>query len=321
MPLAQLPGESYIRRTRVYIDSDKRNINSKSQFDFNYDLDELYEKIIGIELVGYNIKKDCQQTFSEASGSLNGNNIIDIRMDDVATHTNPLFFTVTIPPRNYSDINELASDLQLLINTEMDLQGHVLHNTGAGVVWSVTGFADPIDSSVNLIFAIDENGNEKTIEGRFMFNTGSNTHNNAAFPLGFYEGADTPVTYVAQIVVFLFPALAVFNVPLIIRGTKLSPYRFLDLRIKEASELDPVARIPIVDTIPESAPDTILNRGAPRLLTSPIRNIQTININLTLVNKRPPTENSIKGFDLIFDFLLLSPGTSIPNWATHDLKY
>lgn len=325
MPLQALDSQSYIRRVRLMIDSDKRDkAESKSPFDFVYNLNNLYEKVVGIELVGYNMKRDAQQMFTADSGTFAGNNYVDVFMDDVATQTNPYYFTVVIPERDYTSQTELAADLVTLFNTAMDAGGHAFHNTANLVFWAHTViFSIGLGSNAVIDHVIEEGAgaNIDTVVGQYLFGTGANAHRSAARPLGFPDGRDTNALFTYSFSFLGFPATQTENTPFILAETRLDPYRFIEVRIEQFPELDPVARIPLLtdnDATPQSIDEANANV---RLLTNPVNNIDTMHIKLTLPDNRPPAENSFGGFDLVFDLLLLSPETKIPGWVKQKFLY
>ncbi len=58
MSFVTVPGPSYIKRTLVYVNSNNKTPDSRSNFDFKYLLDESIQNVFSIELVQYDIQAD-----------------------------------------------------------------------------------------------------------------------------------------------------------------------------------------------------------------------------------------------------------------------
>lgn len=323
MPLFQPEGNHYLKRTRVYVDTDDRDqARSKSQFDFVIELNALFENVVSLELVDYNIKRDLQQTFMSANGRFGGNTKIDVFMDDTATFSNPYSFTVTIPPRDYATVTELASDLQTLLNNTMDAGGNAFHNTGSSVSWTVTAVPTVINPDGNdridsLRFDVEQGAGSNTIFAQFKFFTGDNSADSAGYTLGFPEGSDSNPYIVRDLG---GGAIITFAVPTVSEQVKLTNRRYVDIYSDQFPELKPISRISLEDDI-----DTVQNFDAndkPRLLTNPVKRLQDLRIRMVLPpDDRPPLENSIGGFDLVFDILQVRGDINIPQWVKQGLTY
>ena len=315
MPLQTVVGPHYIRRVRIYVDPDLRDPNrSVDQFEFLLPLDNLYEKVASIELVSYNVRRSIQRTFMAQVGTgPAGNNIVDIHMEDVATGLEVLDFALVIEEADYVNGADLAAALTTQLNTQMDAQSHAFHNTGNTVVWTVTFDPDPniLGMDDALVFLVEEGAVADTVQANFLFSSGRNSSSNAAKVLGFTED-DT--------LVFASGGNTFYN-PVPTHTPVLTPFRYLDVFIKEFSELLPVGRVwltpPETHFFPEVslAHDTILLNSAPK------HRIEELRFDLRLPNGRKPAAEICAGIDLVFDLLLISHEHHIPNWVQQRLEY
>lgn len=286
------------------MDPDERDMSrSESQFSFLYPLKDEYEKVVACELVDYSVRKRLQRTFVEATDGKTGNNLVDIHMEDVATGLQVLDFTLVIPPETFtSPIDILTSYL----NTQMDAQAHPYHNTGNGVVWSVTTLAttnaNGIDGALN--FNVELASTPGTIAVSFLFGSGANAANSAAVVLGFEPGVDTPLTTDGPVPSYV---------------TTPTPFRYLNVTIREFDEHKPLATIFLTDTEDYSLTREGMHR--PRLLTAPTRDLYELRVDLTLPDGRYPTPEQCGAVDLVFDLLLLAPESSVPAWVNHQFLY
>ena len=318
MPLFKNERQAYIRRRRIYIDSDQRLPGSLSEFDFTVPLDNLLENVISIEMVGYNIKTDLQQTYVARSGSLNGNNLIDVHVDDNATNSNPLTYTVTIPPRNYTTLSSLATDLTTAFGVAVAATGNaywIARPWLFGVFTLNTGYITIDCQFSGISAAIEENS------GVFRFGTGGNKKDSGGGQLGFLTDEDTSGVLTDAALTFLM------GTPLAIQPPELQPFRFMDVNITNAPELQPVGRIMLVDD-PTDSKTTNINKR-PRLLTDPIKRLDSLHVVCTMgpvfhggpFDTRPPLSRSRGGIDLIFDVLIIAQEQDIPSWVQQELVY
>lgn len=313
MPLESTgaPGEQYIRRVRIHVDPDERDrTRSKSQFSFLYPLNNLYEKVIGIELVDYNVRSGIQRTFVEREGQIPGNNKVDIHMEDVATGLQVLDFTLTIPSETLSDpLNNLSGYL----NDQMDAQGHAFHNTGAGVLWTVTTETDPnpLGQDSTLQFQVEAGAVANTIEANFLFGTGANVGDSAAEVLGFPAGVDTAV--------FVDATGTIQYYPIPTHQPTAYPFRYLTVNVREFPELKPLATIFLTDNTSYSLSREGMHRT--RLLHDPVKRMEEMRIDLTLADGRSPVTEFCSGVDLVFELLLVAPETTVPGWVEQQFRY
>jgi len=311
MPLQHTFGPHYLKRTRIFIDPDERTTDSKDQFEFVLPLDNLYENVAAIELVNYNIRGSLQTTFVEQQERFPGNNIVDISLTDVATNLQVLDFSVVLSPAGYKNVEEMAKDLTLQFNTQMDAQGHAFFNSSNNVFWTITE-----NTSVNaynvdhtLDFKIEENLVADTIQATFLFASGTNRDNNASLPLGF-TNEDTAVFTVAP---------TTYYTPQPQFRPELFTFRYVDISIREFPELKPVARVYLTDKEYYSKGNTTV--AAVRLLTEPVKEMEEMRVVITLPGGRKPPIEVCSGVDLTFDLIQVSNEVRIPSWTNQLLGY
>ena len=300
MPIASSGAASeYIHRQRICVDPDQRDrVRSKSQFSFVLPLEASLEYVVGCELVDYNVRSSLQQTFFAAEPGFPGNNMIDVHMEDAATNAEVLDFTVVIPPGTALT----AANLTTLFNDQMDAQADIFHNTANDVVWAITQEAElnSLNQDNAFQFLVQENGGADTIEATFLFSSGANSANSAAAVLGF-DQADTTGT-----------------VPIPPYQPNTTPFRYLEVRIAEFRELDPVGVIFLTDDASYSLSREGMTRA--RLLQEPERFLRELRVELTLPDGRTPNPAVISGVDLVLELLVLAPEPAIPRWVQQQFQ-
>lgn len=328
MPLFTLDTPHYINRRRVFIDADERDLaKSRSIWNAHYSLDEYYSKIQSIELVSYNIPRYIMPTFVNSritalGENVVGNNKLDIRLADVP-ETVSLTFTVTFSPGLYASVSDLTSVLPTLIETQMDAEGDANFNTGVGVNFTVYTLPSSTYASDRVQVISDISGDHTAISMEYLFGSGDNTDDSAWNVFGFKKGVDNGGYRQVVAGNASMTAIELFD-PVPDSEFTVSPYRYIDVYIDEAPELSPVARIFMTDEKTTSANYTTnqLVDNKTRLLNDlPIRKLSTITVRLEFEGKIIPTEEFECGYDLVFDFLVLSPEQDTPKWTKQQLTY
>jgi hypothetical protein len=312
MPLQSVDSDSYIRRVRVVVDSDKRNrVDSATPFKFVFELPNRLEKVIGVELVGHNIKRAIQKTFEGAVGvggkQFPANNYIDA-IYGVTFSGNPetYAYTTVLPLRNFTSTAALATMLDAELEAQMDPNNIVSLDV-------LARNDSQVDVGPTVKFqAVASGGTNNVLDYlAFLFRTGPNAHRSAARVMGFAEDRDDDgiFSYEANGNIF---------------QTELQPHRFLEVRIAEFAELDPLARITLTDDF-DTKPLSVDSANANvRLLTNPRKELDRIHVELTMADGRPPQQlyaDASAGVDLVFDFLVLVPVSGVPRWVDQKLLY
>lgn len=325
MPLFRINTSHYLNRKRVFIDSDDKIVElSRTAYDTVYDLGELYEKVQSIELVNYNIPRSIVPTFvaerfTDDGLLVNGNNKLDILMTDFPV-TISLQWTCTLAQSRFTDVTELAAYLQEALNDQMNALGDPFFNISNNVDWTVTANNNSGSSQFvgfNLEFRARQNGDETLITSEFLFGSGPNKDNAPWNVLGFEPGVDNGGYQDLTNGILT----AVIYDPVPDRIATVTPYRYVDVLIEEAPELAPVARIFMTDRLNRYTTNRrVINRT--RLLSAnPIRKISTMRVKLVFEGGIVPPDEWDTGYDLTFDFVILSPEQTIPCWTQQEFVY
>jgi hypothetical protein len=311
MPLQTFAGPQYLRCDRIFVNTNERDLEqSRSKFDMLIHLDQLYEKVVSMELVSWNMPYDIAPTIFAESLLNRANNLLDVEIEDVPSVIGSQAYTVALQEGGYKTVEDMGRDITRQLNNTMDnIDGlYVPHDdivtgprAGAETVWHFSS------SNGKLTFFVDKSGVPNSMSAKFLFTTGPSAGSTPAVTLGFTTEADT----------------LVFTSPLILGPTStfpviLSPLRFVDVFVDEVDEFNPMIRIPLSGDLYSTER---WNTNSFRLLTKPIRNTQEIHVRLEMVGGLAPESVSTNGFDLIFDVLLLSPEITVPTWVNQTLAY
>ena len=314
MPLASYKAPTYIRCDRLFVNTeDKNRVRSKSNFDVIVELDQLYEKVIAIELSTYNIPFDISPMFSDGSDGRIQNNLLDVRFTTLATaggHPATVTINVDLSNRGFGTFQEVAEFLTDEIESELLLAGVAPFDPLHAV--------EPFNMDITVVQGCKLSFNaqftntgapivQPSAQVEFLFTTGPGVGFTPWTVLGFPSDADT-----------ILSAIPLINFPYSVLPLQLSLERWVDVIVEQASELDPVSRVPISG---EDYDTDRFNVTKPRLLTKPIRNMQEIRVRLAMQDGNEPTSVSTNGFDFVFDLLVISPEQCIPSWIQQELQY
>lgn len=326
MVFPKLKGPHYVKRTRVFLNSNERvPIESRDGWTFTFDLPEEVNQVIGIELVQYNVPKDAGPTFS---GSYDFENFLYLDFENYGNESNAQTPTEFV----FSDEGGTPSFKQLgdldpgysffgvpvtLPTSEYVLPISLLYGilfTDIGVratavdnVYPV-GLPDPYSEvdhrTIGLTEVIDFTFETNTIPIRyadisFQYKTGG-TGNISAQVFGFHPYRDSVPTAARHV-----------------RGDYMMnsrPFRYLDIFVDEMTELEPVARVWVVD---EDLDNYVTSENPPnkmRLLLNPVPRLRKMRVRARLAQRRYPPTIADTGMDLIFDVYSLAPVESVPDW-------
>lgn len=324
MPLIGFEQSVYIRRDIELIDSDKRDINSKSVFDIIHRTRRSYQNIQSIEVTNFNISPGVSHTFYASTTTSPGNNLIDVYM-----HLPPnssLEFTATIDPSIiFTTPSQLATYLETLLDDTMDAQATFPYLTSNSVNFQVFSIGQNFGNDFIYHLEVYAVQTLTVFETRFLFGSGPSKGNDAARPLGFDEGIDTlykPNGFGQD----PFPLGAIdtsLDGPTGTHPIELRPFRYVDLFIDQTKpsfgDSDPLARFFLNATDIKTYTSS---RGAPektRLLTSPLRTIEYLNIFLRLEDNIEPSKVALSAWDVIIDILSIEQIQMKPGWITQRL--
>jgi hypothetical protein len=240
---------------------------------------------------------------------------------ETAAGTESLDFTVEIPAparvTNWVDMVTLMTDL---LNDTMDAQNDAFWQTSNpapnDVLW-VFLFNDDLDFTLSAAVC-SINGDPTATRSKFLFGSGPSKGNGPERVFGYDEGIDTEV-YENGIPPFLLP----LYFPIAYHEGNLYPYQYVDVFIKEMESTlltrVPSARIFVND------PDSYLRSQElpwrPRLMTSPLRWAEFLQVKLVLEDNINPSTLSTNGWDVTLDILSLANETSVPDWVRTRLQY
>lgn len=334
MPLLDLDRDLYVRRDRSYIDSRERNKNSKSSFDIVVDLERLYQNVESIEATDYSIPTDMATTFYTKTSTSPGNNLLDIRVQNVA-NTQSLEFSVEFPTNirytlSAADRTAFENNMEALVDAAMDAEGHAFFNTGAGANFQAN--ISSVYNYGNVVYFF--NGTlvapaVGTTYTYFLFGSGPNRGNSLERILGFDELIDTKILNWTGTGIWpgypnaSFPQGAFTLYPYGYYMYNPIPYMYVDVFIEEMEPSlltnVPVARVVFESDYDDTRSEVVPSR--PRLMTSPLKRTKRLRIYLRLEDNRRPNTDSTDGWCLSLDVLSLSTETTIPDWVKQRLSY
>jgi hypothetical protein len=355
MPLQAVEAPSYLHRTRLFIDTDDRNVlytpnETYNAYDIEVELDTLYERVVAIELVDYNIKRDITKTFhSSTVNNGPGNNWLDVKMTN-ADNAEELEFSIDMGDRNYSLATELYTDMEALLNSTMDAQGSAYYSTTAGtpVTWTVAPSTDLLNSlaheefntitRVTIVITVERAGSD--VFAQFQFKTGPHASDDMHQILG-YTDADTIIPPPS----LTFAGTVQSSTQLAFWYGNLQSFEYVDVFVKEAPELQPVERINIAKTLEEDVlyeTEVIIGNNSfrgflqsmgmgnttehdyetkHRILVDPIKRMDTMHIRFAMPDGSRPIELHQGGVDLVFDVYTIEPQANIPRWVNQRTIY
>lgn len=295
MPLEKERGPSYVKVTKIHVDSSKRNTtDSKSVTDYVIVLEKAIQYVIGMEITAYDMPRSLTPSFTAQQDNIAGTNKIDF---ELSANSGAVIqtFSVTLPQRKFTYQN-LSSPLDGYVNTlEMLLNDAIASdgNFGEGGTYEATFTVVPTaDQSTR----VDVSGTG--VDGfRFLFDSGSNQANSAYSQMGFTKVDGTTATTQES--------------P---NSVNLDTHRYVDVFIEEVPEFKPVERL----YLNPSSSDSVLNNlniNRTRLLTDPVHRLRTLRIRLSLPNGASPPSTSSEEHGFTLTVTSLSNETSVPAWV------
>lgn len=282
MPLATFSSWHYLSVKRIFFDSDARILTqSPSPFEIRQDLDSVYENLVAIDIVSWNIPYDVCPCFFEDSTLRPQNNLLDVKVGLLGVYNE---FTVELVGTGYGSTASLATAVTAQIQSAYDT-----------LVGGAFTFNYTVDTKGRIVFGTT---NADSLE--FLFTSGPSAGKTPYSVLGFATDADT--TY------GITPSVA----------PRLSEFRYVDLSIKEVSELAPLRRIFLRDPAEYILKNEVNRNFA--LLTKPIKNAQTMTLRMQLQEGRKPTLHATTGYDVLVDVLLGTTVQHVPAWVQQVLS-
>lgn len=319
MPLLDFDRELYVKRSRHYVDNEERTSDSKTPFDIVTDLNKQIDNIESIEVVNHNIPLSLNPSFIPKTSTTRGNNLLDIRLEDVGGG-NRIEFTVEInAPYVIESFSDFSTYMSTLISDTMDAQGDPMWSTTAPLPDTITKveFTYGTSNAPNYIFtslAIERFFTNQTVQGQYLFGSGPNKGNGPERVFGFPECVDTNI-YASGALPGGGPGQE--YLPVSYKNAIPRPFQYVDIFVDEMEPNllsgTPLSRVFISET------DFFLFSGElpwrPRLMTTPLRIRRDLRVKLLLEDDIAPLPSyAYDGWDVTLDILSLSDEVSVPQW-------
>ena len=346
MPLKEVETPYYLSRTRIFVDSNKRNKSrSKSQFNYTFDVGQQIQNVISIELTGW-----CFNSFFAPSFSGRYNTPFPTQDVDTVPSIVPGMhtFDTLVYDENTPAVESILipGDLEFLVpgivpvsqcwqsfasrQALVDAIGVHLLTAFVFLFQNSTSSITPADTTLSLNLT-DENklemyfyrtaGAMEPMPSFFMFRSGPTSDDNAGKPAGFNSTTDTSLSGLTETAGigsgFNYVVLSDYIV-------NVQPFRYLDVTVKETNEdFVPLARVYLNRTYEE---DNIHHYVRPcnegmnaRLLTNPVRRLDRLTILITLENDYRLSDAFASPHQLTFDVLSLAQVPIVPRWIEQRL--
>ena len=305
MPLQLEKSErNYTKVSRVYTNSSDRE-EGGDLYSYRIKLPNELQFVTGIELTSYNFPNEISPSFIAENGAFPGTNMVDFYLwDDSSDYSE--HFTIEFPQKKYVYSDSFD---------ESNSYVHVLRNLMRDAISTSPVFGDA--GSLNLTWNYYVDSTNRTVLGLntvdnirwgFTFASGPNSANTAAYAMGF-ELADYDSDYNDSTTV-------IYNSITSPNATNLNPYRFVDVSLEEARELNPLARVYVTSDPFYGITQNSVNVSRTRLLSSePVRILRYLTITITLQGGRPPPINTgALNHDLGFTIFNLANEETVPDW-------
>jgi hypothetical protein len=330
MPLKSVSTPSYIKRTRIYVNSSEKIAErSRGPFDYTFRVPEAIQNVVSIELTGWNLS-------SSLSSSIVG------RYNSRLPGTGADVIRSVIPGASTFDIeleNETGTYTAVI---SCDLETALDNLATTGIVYfdetaltdflfaayenGIAGASDPVFTAANttgefsvddagrLFFVAFRSGALTPLRSRMLFKTGPSASDQASRLMGFEPDVDTDrvvslttTTGIGSGSNYVTSGIYLYN---------LQPFRYINVYVDEVSaNFEPLARIYLNRiSVPEDRQPFNKDYNA-RLLQEPIRRLDQLSIRLTLEDDKRIADMYDTGHQLTFDVLSVAQETDIPNWV------
>lgn len=327
MTLLSLDTPSYIKRTKVRTNFIERHKLDPDRFDIDYEfeLPLLIQNVVGIELTNYAFSTYLFPTFAgrykspvswegtNIRNKINGSKTVDMEFGDAAG-IDTITVTFDFERIEFSG-SVLTMANQFIVNPSdyivmfaLVLDSYIypsLPVVGAfdPAEYTLNGNFDghsPISLNIRRILAPFDYGRV-----RFLFATGPSNRDSAHKQMGFDKVDTTPDPITNGVLSKYIP--------------NSSPFRYIDINIREFSEFKPVART-FAGFTTHCHPWNPTPRTT-RLLSRPLQRLTSLNINISLAGGLPPANFGSRNHNLEFEILSLEPSVNIPSWVAQKIMY
>lgn len=293
MPLESEKGPSYVKVTKIYVDSrDRDTTDSASSVDYVVNIPRNVQYVIGCEVTAVDLPRDLTPSFLAAQSGTTGTTYIDFELTTGGITT---VFSAQWPERRFTYEDMLVPSRSYVTTLQNLLQEAVRYDADFGdgqaneATFTVSATADQLTKVV-----VSGTG----ITGlRFLFSTGTNEANSAYEQMGFTK-ADT------------VSALETLSANPVVLDT----YRYVDINIEEFQELRPLERVYLTDT----SGDTVINSynlSRLRMLTDPVHRLRRLQVKLSLKGGASPPGGTDQEHGFTLTVFSLSNETTIPEWV------
>ncbi len=327
MTLLSLDTPVYIKRTKVRTNFVERHKLDPDMFDIDYEfeLPLLIQNVVGIELTNYAFSTYLFPTFAgrfkspvawegvNIENKINGGKTVDIEFGD-ADGIDTITLTFDFERIDFSGATLTMANRFIANATDYTAMFAIALGLYIYPALPVVGAFDPADYtldgsldghsliSLNIrrILAPFDYGRV-----RFLFATGPSNRDSAHKQLGFDKVDTTPDPITNGVLAQYIP--------------NPSPFRYIDINIREFDEFKPVARA-FAGFKTFSQPWNPTPRTT-RLLSRPLQRLTSLNINISLAGGLPPANFGSRNHNLEFTILSLEPSVDIPSWVTQKISY
>lgn len=330
MSFIEVPGPHYIKRTLVFVNSNKSDpIRSTSNYDFSFNLVEEIQNVFSIELLNFTVPRLLTPallgTFDEfnvhKTGVVtlipqNSNMRYDIKISD-ETRANSLIIEGSLDPGFYFAGQIAWSGVS--INTGglalawlFDFNARFLIDVASSPVFGggkyALGFL--LNQNDQLGIFLENTVAVPTTYGfvDILFGTGPNKDSQMSIPLGFKP-------FVDQISDTSQPQNA------LLAPFRINPNQFtyIDVFLAQAAENSPWARIYTIDELLRyTAPKTVASRS--RMMKTPVQNLKFLDFRIRAQGGRILGELSNTGMDMTIEVLSIAQVPNVPDWVKQRLE-
>lgn len=297
---------TYIKPVKVHVDSGtaiaSTSAPANGAFDYEVILDSIYDKIVAVRLVGWNLPNNLAPSFIAPVGLTQaGNNKVDFSLQDLALVIPAAVFSFDWPETSYTYSN-IVNPSTSYIDALAQLMNDAVAsdpNWGGGVVV----FSSVSDTLERTRLQITGTNGTNTQLNLLWF-SGANAKNSAYDQMGFLNTSNVSSAVVAGVQEITSPL-----------PTELNPFRYVDIFVRQFPELKPVERIFFTNLLYGGTTRNNFSSAVPFLVSDRPREVGRLTISLRLKNGIVPLALN-RDHDLTFLLYVLSPEVQkIPDWA------
>lgn len=344
MSFATVEGSHYVKRTRVFTNSDEGRRSRSDEYKYTIPLEEHLTQVFSIELVQYNVPTYASPTYVgwdinqflyagtvgvsypdfTARATINGANggtqweltaldgVTKVVLETQIDPTVVIFFPLFLAGTPLGAPTAVLMQLYDLVFKYADWSGA---NPALQPNLSDYTLRFTLDSGARVGVGLQHNASGDWGTVRVLNGTGTERTIQSSSVLGFRRGQDTvPQSHTGMA---LFDNLN--NPVLDLENAAVAPFQpnaqslnYLDIFLDETPNFIPHSRVCMASA--ETSVEPIELATKPRILKQPIRSLRELNIRLKLKSGADPAQFGTTGVDLVFDILSLEPVPDVPQW-------